>query len=112
MKKKVKEDQVTTGSVATTPTPFLKKPEDGDGEYSLGYPDSGANWKMFTVRAETFRKFDTGRFKFERWARYLNLQDETERAVYDYASRNRKKTVVLKCSTTGALRAIRRLERG
>jgi len=110
MKKKVEEDQVTTGSVAVTPTPFLKKPEDGEeGEYTLDYPHTGANWKMFTVRAETFRKFDTGRNKFERWSRYLDLKDEEEKAVYDYASRNRKKTVVLKCSTTGALRAIRRV---
>ena len=108
----VSEDQMTTGSAAFSPRPFLKKPEDGETEYSPDYPGSGPNWKMFTVCAETFRKFDTGRFKFERWARYLNLQDETEKAVYDYVSTNRKKTVVLKCSTTGALRAIRRLNRG
>jgi hypothetical protein len=108
----INEDMMSTSSVAFKPRPFLKKSDDGKGEYCLDYPDSGANWKMFTVCAETFRKFDTGRYKFERWARYLNLQDETEKAVYDYASTNRKKTVVLKCSTTGALRAIRRLDRG
>ncbi len=105
----LEEDAMTTGSAAFVARPLLKKPEDGKGEYCLDYPHAGATWKMFTVCAETFKKFDTGRNKFERWCRYLNLQDEEEKAVYDYASRNRKKTVVLKCSTTGALRAIRRV---
>ena len=108
----VNEDMMSTSSVAFKPRPFLKKADDGKGEYCLDYPDAGANWKMFTVCAETFRKFDTGRNKFERWSKYLDLQNEEEKAVYDYASRNRKKTVVLKCSTTGALRAIRRVTKG
>lgn len=102
---------MSTGSVAFKPRPLLTKSKDGKGSYCLKYPHQGATWKMFTVCSETFRKFETGRYKFERWSRYLNLQDETEKAVYDYASRNKEKTVVLQCSETGALRAIRRLER-
>jgi len=105
------EDMMSTASVAFKPRPLLKKSKDGKGTYCLKYPHQGAKWKMFTVCSETFRKFETGRFKFERWAKYLNLQDETEKAVYDFATANRKKTVVLQCSETGALRAIRRLDR-
>ena len=106
------EDMMGTNSVAFKPRPILTKSKDGKGTYCLKYPHQGANWKMFTVCSETFRKFETGRFKFERWAKYLNLQDEAEKAVYDFASANRKKTVVLQCSETGALRAVRRLNRG
>ena len=102
---------MTTGSATFKPGAMLTKAKDGEGTYCLKYPQQGAAWKMFTVCSETFRKFETGRFKFERWAKYLNLQDETDKAVYDYATTNRKKTVVLQCSETGALRAIRRLNK-
>jgi hypothetical protein len=107
----MEEDSMATGSVAFKPRPMLTKAKDGKGTYCLQRPSQGANWKMFSVCSETFNKFETGRFKFERWAKYLNLQDETEKAVYDYATANRKKTVVLQCSESGALRAIRRLDR-
>jgi|SRR6056300_1166665 hypothetical protein len=107
----MEEDMMSTGSVAFKPKPFLKKAKDGKGSYCLQYPSQGANWKMFTVCSETFNKFETGRYKFERWAKYLNLQDEAEKAVYDFATANRTKTVVLQDSETGALRAIRRLDR-
>lgn len=107
----MKEDMMATGSVAFKPRPMLTKAKDGKGTYCLKRPSQGANWKMFVVCSETFNKFETGRFKFERWAKYLNLQDETEKAVYDYATANCKKTVVLQCSESGALRAIRRLDR-
>ncbi len=110
-----KEDLTSTSSVATTPMPFLQKPKDGKKKkkYDLPfeYPTEGKNWKMFQVRSETFRKFETGRFKFERWAKYLNLGVEKEKAVYDYATANRKKIVVLQCSDTGALRTIRRIDK-
>jgi hypothetical protein len=65
-------------------------------------------YKDFNVPPDTFRKFATGRNKFERWSKYLNLQDENQKAVYDYAKKNRDATIVLRCSDTGALRAIRR----
>ena len=120
----MKEDAMSTSSVALKPRPLLKKPKDGkEGEYCLTksekkpkgalpqYPTQGPTWKMFQVCAETFNKFETGRFKFERWAKYLNLGVETEKAVYDYATANRKKIVVLQCSDTGALRTIRRIDK-
>jgi hypothetical protein len=63
---------------------------------------------MFEVPAEVFRKFDTGRNKFERWSKYLDLADENQKTIYDYATRNTQSVVVLRDSTTGAMRAIRR----
>jgi hypothetical protein len=65
-------------------------------------------YKMFEVPAEVFRKFDTGRNKFERWSKYLDLADDNQKSIYDYATRNTKAVVVLRDSTTGAMRAIRR----
>ncbi len=65
-------------------------------------------YKMFEVPAEVFRKFDTGRNKFERWSKYLDLADENQKTIYDYATRNTQSVVVLRDSTTGAMRAIRR----
>jgi hypothetical protein len=48
--------------------------------------------------------------KFEHWSKFLNLQNESHKAIYDYAYENRKHDhlIVLKNSDTGALRAIRR----
>jgi hypothetical protein len=65
-------------------------------------------YKMFDVKSETFRRFQTGRMKFERWARFLNMGDVAEKSIYDYATRNRNDVIVLRDSDTGALRAIRR----
>jgi hypothetical protein len=66
------------------------------------------NWKLFDVSPDTFRKFSTGRKKFERWKKYLNLDDQYESEIYQYAKSKPKNTIVLRCSETGALRAIRR----
>jgi hypothetical protein len=68
----------------------------------------GKDWKIFEVDCDCFEKFRTGRKKFERWGRFLNMDDDTHKSIYDYASANRKNTIVLRCSQTGALRAIRR----
>lgn len=73
------------------------------------YPRHGDNWKMFTVKPDIFRRFETGRNKFERWSKYLDLQDDTHREIYDYAKKNNgKKTIILQCAETGALRSIRK----
>lgn len=65
-------------------------------------------YRQFEVESTTFRKFERGRATFERWSKYLDLNKVNEREVYDYARRNRDHVLVLRDSTTGALRAIRR----
>lgn len=72
------------------------------------YPTHGNNWKMFTVPPQIFRRFETGRNKFERWSKYLDLTDDTQTELYNYAKNNRKNTIVLQCAESGALRSIRR----
>lgn len=85
-------------NIDTTPT----KPP---GEHFRRSSDS---WKMFDVSTDTFRKFETGRCKFERWCKYLDITDESQKAIYDYAKKNPSNTIVLRDSSSGVLRQIRR----
>lgn len=65
-------------------------------------------WKLFEVPSEVFVKFNTGRNKFERWSKYLDITDEHQCSICDYAKKFPSNTVVLKNAETGALRQIRR----
>lgn len=85
-------DQVTTAAVAITAVPLGAKKK----------------YKDFNVPSEIFRRFDTGRNKFERWSKYLDLQDENQKSLYAYAKKNRNSVIILRDETTGALRSIRR----
>jgi len=90
------KDDVTTGAVAIVDRP-------------LGVQGKGkTKYKDFTVPSDVFRRFDTGRNKFERWSKYLNLEDENQQAIYSYAKKNRKSVIILRDETTGAMRCIRR----
>lgn len=74
----------------------------------LGIKKDKRKYKEFTVSNETFRRFQTGRAKFERWSKFLNLQDDIEKSIYDYNIESRgKNIIVLRNEETGALRAIR-----
>jgi len=65
-------------------------------------------YKAFTVPSATFRKFETGRNKFERWSKFLDLSDSNQKAIHDYARSKPNNTIILTDSTTGAMRSIRR----
>lgn len=66
-------------------------------------------YKKFDVETETFRRFQNGRMRYERWARFLDLNNENHRSIrdYAYANRGREHIIVLRDSTTGALKAIK-----
>lgn len=85
-------------NIDTTPT----KPP------SQHFKRSSDQWKMFDVKTETFRKFENGRNRFERWSKYLDADDESHQAIRDYAVKNPKNTIVLRDSESGVLRQIRR----
>lgn len=89
----MKNEEVVAGDVAMPPS---------------DYPKSGAKWKLFNVPTDVFRRFETGRNKFERWSKYLNTEDQEQQELYTYAKNNSKHTIVLRDSTTGALRSIRK----
>lgn len=93
------EELTVSGDVAIKDSPLFGKKRKKVKEQK---------YKMFEVPSEVFRKFDTGRNKFERWSKYLDLADDNQKSIYDYATRNTHSVVVLRDSTTGAMRAIRR----
>jgi|GEM_PF-1177240 len=65
-------------------------------------------YRAFDVEPEVFKKFETGRVKFERWSRYLDMNNENHKQIHEYARRNGKHVIILRNSENGALRAIRR----
>jgi hypothetical protein len=92
----VNEEATTTAAIDVTPT------------VTHNSVIARRKWKDFEVPTEVFSKFSKGRMKYERWCKMLDLNDDCQKQIYDYARKNRDAVVVLKDSTTGALRSIRR----
>jgi len=69
---------------------------------------SKRKYKEFDVDEAVFNKFQKGRVRFERWSRFLDMNDEVQRGIYEYAKKNRSGVIILRNSANGALRAIRR----
>lgn len=65
-------------------------------------------WKKFKVCNDTFNKLKCGKMKYERWSRYLNLELDEERNMYEYAKRKGESIIVIENEETGALKAIYR----
>ena len=64
-------------------------------------------YETFKVTDDCFNKFRNRITKFERWSKYLDLEDESQKKIYDWARRNHKGVIVLQNATTGAVRGIR-----
>ena len=63
--------------------------------------------ETFKVSDNCFHKFRHGKTKFERWSRYLDLTDESQKKIYDWAKRHHSGSIILKNSQTGQVRGIR-----
>jgi len=63
--------------------------------------------ETFSVSDDCFHMFRRGKTKFERWSKYLDLTDESQKKIYDWAKRHHNGTIILKNSITGAIRGIR-----
>lgn len=83
---------MTTAAVAIIDKPLVSK----------------RKYRDFDVPSDIFRRFDTGRNKFEHWSKYLNLEDSNQRDIYEYAKKHRNNVIILRDENTGALRSIRR----
>jgi len=90
---KQEKEQMTTSAVALDPVKPMKAKK--------------RKYRDFDVPTEVFQRFQTGRNKFERWAKYLDLTDDNQKKIYDYARKNRGSVLVLRDATNGALRSIR-----
>ena len=90
---KLEEDEMNTSSdVNMNPTGKSKKKK---------------KCETFSVSYNFFHKFRHGKTKFERWSRYLDLTDESQKKIYDWAKRHHNGTIILKNSQTGQVRGIR-----
>ena len=90
---KIDESEVTTGDrpgMAMPPTMKKKK-----------------KYETFKVSDDVFSKFRNGKTKFERWSKYLDLKDESQKKIYDYAKRHHNGIIILQNATTGVVRGIR-----
>jgi len=63
--------------------------------------------KQFNVSPALFDIFRRGKKKFEKWSKYLNMEDEGHRALYQWAVRNPQGVLILQNSQSGEVRAIR-----
>jgi len=85
------EDMSTASDIDMNPTGKKKK----------------RKYETFDVSDEVFHKFSKGKTKFERWSRYLDMTDESQKRIYDWAKRNHNGAIILRNSTTGVVRGIR-----
>jgi hypothetical protein len=53
-------------------------------------------YAMFNVKDAVYNKFKNGKTKWTRWSEYLNLEDEGEAMIYNFARKNPKGIIVLK----------------
>jgi hypothetical protein len=63
--------------------------------------------ETFSVSDDCFHKFRNGKKKFERWSKYLDLTDASQKKIYDWAKRHHSGSIILKNSITGQVRGIR-----
>ena len=52
--------------------------------------------ETFKVSDDVFSKFRNGKTKFERWSKYLDLKDESQKKIYDYAKRHHNGIIIYK----------------
>ena len=74
---------------------------------TTGKPKKKRKCETFSVSDDCFHKFKNGKTKFERWSRYLDLTDDTQKKIYDWARKHHNGSIILKNSQTGQVRGIR-----
>lgn len=95
----IAEDAVAanvTGAPVSTNEPVIKKTR---------------KFAQFKVSDQTFDKFKDGKAQIRRWSSYLNLEDATEKKIYDFAKANPRSVMVLKDSK-GRMKGVRQSKRG
>ena len=90
-----------------------------EAENVAGSPGTGIDWapnagkkkkrktETFKVSDDCFNKFRHGKTKFERWSKYLDLSDSSQKKIYAWAKSHHTGCIILQNATTGAVRGIR-----
>lgn len=70
----------STGPGVSTDQPAIRSPR---------------RFARFTVNDDVYNKFIDGKAKFRRWSQYLNLEDDGQRMIYDFAKKHPKGAIIL-----------------
>lgn len=69
----------------------------------------GRRFAKFTVNDEVYGKFANGKSKYRKWSQYLNIEDEGQKMIYDFAKKNPNGVIILQNGkNTKAIRFNRR----
>jgi len=103
-----KKEEITTGpDIDMNPTGKQGKEMGWKKDKKKKKLGEARKYETFSVSDDCFHKFRHGKVKFERWSKYLDLKDESQKKIYDWAKRNHKGVMVLHNATTGQVRGIR-----
>lgn len=69
--------------------------------------DMGDKYQRFKIPSTVFRKFDRGRKKYQRWKVFLDLEDEQQMQIANFARKHRDALIIIEDEITGAMRAVR-----
>jgi hypothetical protein len=72
----------STGVNVSTDQPFVRRKKK--------------KMQSFTVNDDLYKKFSNGKSKYRKWSEYLNLEDDGQKAIYNWAKKNPKGIIVLK----------------
>jgi hypothetical protein len=111
MKQEKTEDvSVGSGAVATPSFPIGMKRKDVDGKKPTPSSDvyTRNKFKIFEISNKTFVKFKAGQTSFEEWCSYLNMNDPSDKNIYEYAKTHKNTKIILKNDLNGALKSITR----
>jgi hypothetical protein len=84
---------VSTVNVADIPRP-LKSP-------------SGDRYRKFKIPSPLFNKINSGRNKYQRWDKYLDLTDENQMNIANFCKKYKNATVIIEDEATGCTRALK-----
>lgn len=84
---------VSTVNVADIPRP-LRSP-------------SGDRYQKFKIPASLFNKINSGRDKYQRWNKYLDLTDENQAMIANFCKKYKNATVIIEDEVTGCTRALK-----
>lgn len=70
-----------TGAAVSTDQPVIKR--------------RPRRFARFVVNDEVYSKFAAGKSKFRKWSSYLNLEDEGQKMIYDFAKKNPNGVIIL-----------------
>ena len=89
---------VSTGDVANIPKPLMMP--------------NGDTYQKFTVPASLFNKINTGRGRYQRWNKFMDMNDDTQCSICQFAKKYRNASIMIEDEVTGATRVLKPISLG